>query len=98
METEISRELWSEIDDFVVLNKLGDTTEFITDCIKVGFNVKQYGNTPFVPKSEYKKENKTSSERLIPVVPPEDRSKADFGIGVKKNKKLVNKKNNIYDE
>ena len=94
METGINRPLWSEINEFVTLNKMGDVDKFIEECIKIGFNIKQYGATPFVSKDEYKKENKTKKDRVIPTVESKERSKISIGVKATHDKTKIN----IYDE
>jgi hypothetical protein len=94
MDIEINKTQYNEIESFCKLNKITDITEFINECITIGFNIKEFGTTPFVKKSEYKESQVTAKKnRVIPTVPKEERSQYNLGVSDKPNRK-----NDLYDE
>jgi len=95
MDIKINESQYSEIKLFCELNKIQNIQEFINECITIGFNVKQFGTTPFIKKSEYKDLHTTKKNRIIPTVPKKERSQYNLGVG---DKTTITKKNDLYDE
>lgn len=51
----ISRTLETDIMNFVRLNKIENINDFLSNCLRDGFNIAKYG---FSPKDNFEKENK----------------------------------------
>ena len=60
------KKIYEDIKNFCSINSIEDEDEFMEECLRIGFDIKQYGTTPFIQKEEkiiVQKETKTNTEK-----------------------------------